>query len=310
MMLFDVPEEDAFAGFEPRAGVVCRRRPHAAGRRSPRRRRVLSEDARVTKPTQDRSEADPRIAEPAPAASEQLLLDLRPQGDAADPTVTEANALADQLLRSPESWTRGFAMIVGPRGAGKTTLLAARLPQARQVRVEEVAALGRRADADETGATGADAELLRDLEAAATFVFEDVDRALASTAGPELEQGLFHLLNLVNERGARLLATARTTPTRILIALPDLRSRLEAASLAVISDPDDALLLAILLSAFHQRGVKVERAAAAYLAKRMERSYPAAQDLVAELDAAALRLGRPVTTALAGETLGWLPTRY
>jgi chromosomal replication initiation ATPase DnaA len=40
-----------------------------------------------------------------------------------------------------------------------------------------------------------------------------------------------------------------------------------------------------------------------YLASRIERSYAAARDTVALLDREALRLGRPITRALAAEVL-------
>lgn len=263
--------------------------------------------------------------------AEQLLLDLRPRSVAgkrsAELEITEANALAARFLAEPELWTNGLGALVGPRGSGKTTLASNLVSALRTVAPQEVAALGERA-AQGGGAMGRarpEDALLSDLASGRALLFDDLDRALDAFEGPSLEQGLFHLANLVaSARGAgkgagegegsgkpaSLLVTGREPPARWGVRLPDLRTRLEAATLARIEPPDDRLLTAILQRSFRARGVAVDDRAIKYLAARMERDYPAAQDLVSLLDSESLRLGRPITSALAGEALGWVPRRF
>ncbi|MER2509699.1 MAG: chromosomal replication initiator DnaA, partial [Amaricoccus sp.] len=92
-------------------------------------------------------------------------------------------------------------------------------------------------------------------------------------------------------------------PARWAIRLPDLASRLRASPVARLEAPDDALLAAVLLKLFGDRQIVVEVDLVQYLLTRMDRSFEAAEALVAELDRAALARRRPVTRVLAAEIL-------
>jgi chromosomal replication initiation ATPase DnaA len=113
---------------------------------------------------------------------------------------------------------------------------------------------------------------------------------------------LFHLLNSAAERGGVLL-TARTRPSAWPTALPDLRSRLNALSVAELSEPDDAVLSGVLARLFAQRSIRPPEDLIPYLLRRIERSVPKARDVVERLDEEAAALHRPVTRALAREVL-------
>ena len=65
--------------------------------------------------------------------------------------------------------------------------------------------------------------------------------------------------------------------------------------------PDDDLLRALIVKFCADRQLVVDESLVSYLATRIERSSRAARDAVARLDSEALRLGRPVTRALASE---------
>ncbi|MBE0552217.1 MAG: chromosomal replication initiator DnaA, partial [Rhodobacteraceae bacterium] len=95
----------------------------------------------------------------------------------------------------------------------------------------------------------------------------------------------------------------RTPPRDWGLRLPDLLSRMQAAGLARLDEPDDALLSAVLVKLFADRQIAVPVALIGWLVSRMERSIAAARDLVAQLDARALAEGRPVSRALAAELL-------
>jgi chromosomal replication initiation ATPase DnaA len=97
--------------------------------------------------------------------------------------------------------------------------------------------------------------------------------------------------------------TGRTPPTLWRIALPDLASRMQATTVARIAAPDDALLAAILIKHFADRQLIAPRDLVPWLLPRMPRSFAAAADLVARLDAEALAEGRAVTRALAQRIL-------
>jgi chromosomal replication initiation ATPase DnaA len=117
------------------------------------------------------------------------------------------------------------------------------------------------------------------------------------------ERALFHLINLAREDGAFVLITARLPPSAFEVELRDLRSRLRAVPVVSLLPPDDQLFRALIVKFCADRQLAVDETVVSYLATRIERSYAAVRQAVEFLDAEALRLGRPVTRALAAELL-------
>jgi chromosomal replication initiation ATPase DnaA len=117
------------------------------------------------------------------------------------------------------------------------------------------------------------------------------------------ERALFHLMNLAREEAAFMLITARMPPSAIEIELRDLRSRLRAVPVVSLAPPDDRLLRALIVKFCTDRQLAVDESLVGYLVGRIERSYAAARRVVELLDSESLRLGRPVTRALAAELL-------
>lgn len=95
--------------------------------------------------------------------------------------------------------------------------------------------------------------------------------------------------------------TARALPTEV--ELRDLRSRLRAVPAVELLPPDDQLFRALIVKFCADRQLAVDETVVSYLTTRLERSYAAPRQAVQLLDTEALRLGRPVTRALAAELL-------
>ena len=100
-----------------------------------------------------------------------------------------------------------------------------------------------------------------------------------------------------------MLITAREPPSSLEIELRDLRSRLRAIPAVSLLPPDDQLFRALIVKFCADRQMAVDESVVGFLATRIERSYAAARQAVELLDSEALRLGRPVTRALAAELL-------
>ena len=92
-------------------------------------------------------------------------------------------------------------------------------------------------------------------------------------------------------------------PARWPIRLADLRSRLNTATPVGIAAPDDALIAGVLVKLFMDRRLAVADEVILYALPRMERSFAAARQLVADLDAAALGRRRKVTVSLLRDVL-------
>ncbi|TPW32067.1 DnaA regulatory inactivator HdaA [Pararhizobium mangrovi] len=128
-------------------------------------------------------------------------------------------------------------------------------------------------------------------------LIEDADRAgFANTA-------LFHIINAVRQAGTSVLMTARARPAAWAVTLPDLASRLAAATVVEIGEPDEPLLAQVIFKLFADRQIEIDDKVVHYLVMRMERSLFAAQDLVARMDEIALSRSVRITRAVAAEAL-------
>jgi chromosomal replication initiation ATPase DnaA len=191
-----------------------------------------------------------------------------------------ANAAGLALVDSWPDWPNRVMLLTGPEGSGKSHLAAIWAEQsgARSTSAHALTP----AEVPGTLATGA--LVIEDLKAT------DID-----------ERALFHLLNMAREDGAFVLMTARMAPTEV--ELRDLRSRLRAIPTVQLLPPDDHLFRALIVKFCADRQLAVDETVVSYLTTRLERSYATLRRAVELLDTEALRLGRPVTRALAAELL-------
>ena len=212
----------------------------------------------------------------------QLPLDLvfRPSRARDDFVVSPANASALAQIDGWRGWPGGKAALVGPAGSGKTHLV--------------------HIWAAETHAAIVTPAALDRLPDAPAIAVEDADAVAGDRAA---ETALFHAHNSLAESDRPLLLTARSAPALWGVALPDLRSRLEAAPVIDLPPPDDALMGALLAKLMADRRIAPPPSLIPWLALRIERSAAAAQDAVARLDAASLAEGVPVGVSLARRTL-------
>jgi chromosomal replication initiation ATPase DnaA len=193
-----------------------------------------------------------------------------------------ANSAGLALVESWPDWPNRTMLLVGPEGSGKSHLAAIWAEQAgaRSTTAPALTA------AAVPGALATGALVVEDLKAC------DFD-----------ERALFHLLNLAREDEASVLITARQPPSAFEVDLRDLRSRLRALPTVSLLPPDDQLFRALIVKFCADRQLAVDETVVSYLASRIERSFAAARRAVELLDTEALRLGRPVTRALAAELL-------
>jgi chromosomal replication initiation ATPase DnaA len=194
--------------------------------------------------------------------------------------VSPANAVALAAVDGFTGWPQGKLVLVGASGAGKTHLAHVFAAQAQ----------GR-------------------VVAASNIVVGEIDN-LADTAlaldgadQPLDETALFHLHNLMAERGLPFLLTAQAPPARWNIALPDLASRMSAASVAFLDPPDDTLLTAVLAKHFSDRQLKPPANVIPFLVTHMERSLAEAAEIVAEIDKTTLSERRNISRSLVAEIL-------
>lgn len=232
-----------------------------------------------------------KIAGPAaglgPARQMALPLPPRRRFARTDFLVSACNREAWLTIEGWQDWPGGRLALTGPARSGKSHLSAvwqgasgARLIDARDLPGAEVDALARH-----------------------PLVVEDVPQALGGAGSEAVELTLLHLVNRMGECGSAMLLTGRAAPARWPAALPDLVSRLSALAVARIAPADDALLSSVIVKLAGDRQLVVPPAVLGYLVCRMERSFAAAERIVAALDRATLARRVRVTERLAAEVL-------
>ncbi|MCK1742504.1 chromosomal replication initiator DnaA [Bradyrhizobium sp. 139] len=193
-----------------------------------------------------------------------------------------ANEAGLALIDAWPEWPNRTMWLAGPEGSGKSHLAAI---------------WAEASGARSTAANGLTADAVPGALATGALVVEDL-RARAFD-----ERALFHLMNLAREDGAYVLFTGREIPASIEIDLRDLHSRLRAVPVISLMPPDDQLFRGLIVKFCADRQLGVDESVVSYLVTRLERSSAAARQAVELLDSEALRLGRPVTRALAAELL-------
>ena len=215
----------------------------------------------------------------------QLALDLphRTAFGRSDFMVSDSNITAVERIDRWPDWPSPALVLHGPPGCGKTHLI--------HVWRESTSAF------IITGESLTDAIVPRLIqEIPRPIAVDDAERAS--------ESALLHLYNSCIEHQGSLLITACRPPGSWRVVLADLRSRLRAIPVVEIGAPDDSLLGAVLVKHFADRQLHVAPQVIGYLLRRIDRSFAAAEKIVACLDGAALINGGPVTIALARKVLG------
>ncbi|HEU0118256.1 MAG TPA: DnaA/Hda family protein [Alphaproteobacteria bacterium] len=220
------------------------------------------------------------------SAQYPLPLPHREAMEADDFMVASSNQEAIAWLDKFPAWPSHCMIVYGPTGSGKTHL--ANVWRAR------------------SGGTPLTPPEL--IAQSATALSEGgskimIDGADQIAGDAKAEEALFHLFNALRDAKGFLLLTGSKPPAQWNIQLPDLRSRLLAATAVAITAPDDDLLSALFVKQFRDRQIDVSMDVVDYLLPRVTRTPGSIRDIVTALDRASLSEGRGITVALARKLL-------
>jgi chromosomal replication initiation ATPase DnaA len=206
----------------------------------------------------------------------RLPLDRETSYEREDFVVSACNSAAVEIVDAWPYWPDGRIALVGPEGVGKTHLARAWASKVGAILVDG-------ADSDVSGFNGR------------PILVENADQRGA-------DDTLFHVINMADS-GTTVLITGRTEPVLWPTQIADLRSRFNALHVARIATPDDAVLIGVMSKLFRERNIRPSEDVLTYLAKRIERSVPVAQDIVQRIDDFAAAERREITRATARQIL-------
>ncbi len=205
--------------------------------------------------------------------------------------VTPSNQEAAAWIAKWPEWPSFGLILTGREGSGKTHLMSLWLSRSGGRLLSHEALL---------------AQDPASLTSQATAMA--VDDADLCAGNEKAEEKLFHLYNRLKEHHTAtgkswLLLTMSRSAGMAGFVLPDLRSRLLALPAAVLLDPDDTLLEALLIKQFRDRQIAVDADVIDFLIPRMPRDSAGLRALVDRLDRQALAEGRKITISLAKTVL-------
>ncbi|MEO1135680.1 MAG: hypothetical protein AAFW68_03580 [Pseudomonadota bacterium] len=206
------------------------------------------------------------------------LPETLPRYDAATFIRADANAAA---WRAGTAWLNAHESVMtvcGPAGAGKTHFVQA-LCEGRSIAV----------------ITDRDFEQSGTEPGVGLIFIDDLPVTRPEVFLTALESGI--------EAGRRFILAGEGHPSSWSRGLKDLRTRIEAAPRATLSDPDEALIRLVIAKGFRDRQVEVNSAVIDYAVPRLTRTFAAARRFVALADKAALEEKRKITTPLVQKVL-------
>lgn len=219
--------------------------------------------------------------------ADQLTFELSYQAGihVQDFLTTPSNELAWKTINQWPEWKNKIVILHGPQFCGKTHLLTLWCEKSKAMLLSTNDLLSERVD-----------DLINKMPK--SLALDDLEEIYGD---PIREEALFHLLNAVRHKERNLLIAAKDMPSDTVIK--DVRSRLQAAHIVQINQPDDALLSGLYLKHFHDRQLTIDPDALNYLILRSDRSYETILSNVQKIDQESLKAKRRLTLPFIKEVL-------
>ena len=209
--------------------------------------------------------------------------------------VAGRNVEVATLLDGPPAAMPRVTWIWGREGTGKTHLLEAAC----------AAVAGRDGAATYLDpSSGAEPGWLEGCEGLDLVCLDGLDGIASDEAW---NAALFRLYTLMQDGAARLVVASEAPPASLAFRLPDLRSRLLAASVHQLHELDDAGLCEALRLRAARRGLELSEEGALYLLHRLPRDMHTLCAVLDRLDEASLAARRRLTVPFLRSVLGDQP---
>ena len=213
----------------------------------------------------------------------QLLLDFdyKTNFNEHDFYLSKSNSNAFNLINRWPDWNKKILNISGEKFSGKSHL-------ANIFKLKSKAFLVRGNEIDNS--------IFKSIKLHESIIIDDFEEC-------NEEEILYSIFNLIDQDSKYLLINSLKPINEIKYRLPDLTSRSKNCLYAVIENPDDELLFAIILKNFSDRQIKIEKKIINFIISRIDRSYRKIDEFIYKIDELSLKKKKPINLKTIKEIL-------
>ena len=213
----------------------------------------------------------------------QLLLDFdyKTNFNEHDFYLSKSNSNAFNLINRWPDWDKKILNISGEKFSGKSHL-------ANIFKLKSKAFLIKGNEIDNS--------IFKSLKLHESIIIDDFEECYE-------EEILYSIFNLIDQDSKYLLINSLKPINEIKYRLPDLTSRSKNCLYAVIENPDDELLFAIILKNFSDRQIKIEKKIINFIISRIDRSYRKIDEFIYKIDELSLKKKKPINLKTIKEIL-------
>ena len=213
----------------------------------------------------------------------QLLLDFdyKTNFNEHDFYISKSNSNAFNLIYRWPDWNKKILNISGEKFSGKSHL-------ANIFKLKSKAFLIKGNEIDNS--------IFKSIKLHESIIIDDFEEC-------NEEEILYSIFNLIDQDSKYLLINSLKPINEIKFRLPDLTSRSKNCLYAVIENPDDELLFAIILKNFSDRQIKIEKKIINFIISRIDRSYRKIDEFIYKIDELSLKKKKPINFKTIKEIL-------
>ncbi len=213
----------------------------------------------------------------------QLLLELdyKTNFNEHDFYISKSNSNAFNLINSWPEWDKKILNISGEKFSGKSHL-------ANIFRLKSKAFLVKGNEIDNS--------IFKSIKLHESIIIDDIEEC-------DQEEILYSIFNLIDQDNKYMLINSLRPINENKYKLPDLTSRSKNCLYAVIENPDDELLFAIILKNFSDRQIKIEKKIINFIISRIDRSYRKIDEFIYKIDELSLKKKKPINLKTIKEIL-------
>jgi ATPase involved in DNA replication initiation len=199
----------------------------------------------------------------------QLLLDFdyKTNFNEHDFYLSKSNSNAFNLINRWPDWDKKILNISGEKFSGKSHL-------ANIFKLKSKAFLIKGNEIDNS--------IFKSIKLHESIIIDDFEQC-------NEEEILYSIFNLIDQDSKYLLINSLKPINEIKYKLPDLTSRSKNCLYALIENPDDELLFAIILKNFSDRQIKIEKKIINFIISRIDRSYRKIDEFIYKIDELSLK---------------------